>query len=589
MKKNYKKIISALLTFSLMFPAFTDISTIQAAAKAPKFNKTKISSLPVNKTTTIKINSNGTTLKKVTWKSSKKCVAITKSNKKSAKIKGLKQGKSTITALVKYKQKNKQLSKKLSCKVTVTANSRNTPDSTQSATITPGTVQTAAPAANTQPTATPTAVPTPTPTPGPTNLLSALGKFVKNVGSCVSYSRNGAGAPVADDETTEFIKENYNSLTAENEMKPEAVLGNQPNLIKVSDTNAIEKNNISIPDGYEEANVPKLNFDNIDKLLQYAKENGLRVRYHGLLWHEQTSNWFFREDYNAGKAYVTPEIMDKRIEYYITNVMEHIYSGPYADVVYCLDVVNEYYHMTECICKIKGTESPLDPPELVNRKTKPDTVKCFAEVYQGLIFEDPDDPAHSPVKTEPEYIKKAFACAYGILEKYNKTDSVELVYNDYDTNFEEARNTAVAVANYVNRADALNPEGIKMLSTIGMQCHDKLESENPRWTIASHQASMDAFRAAGLNFQVTEMDLQLRGQTDEDMLQYWCDFVALVIKEAKLGANITGFTWWGLCDKNSWLKDRDADATPLLCGDSINDKKPAYYKVISTAYEHYWD
>lgn len=63
----------------------------------------------------------------------------------------------------------------------------------------------------------------------------------------------------------------------------------------------------------------------------------------------------------------------------------------------------------------------------------------------------------------------------------------------------------------------------------------------------------------------------------------------LVIKEAKLGANITGFTWWGLCDKNSWLKDRDTDATPLLCVESINEKKPAYYKVISTAYEHYWD
>ena len=89
-----------------------------------------------------------------------------------------------------------------------------------------------------------------------------------------------------------------------------------------------------------------------------------------------------------------------------------------------------------------------------------------------------------------------------------------------------------------------------------------------------------------MNFQVTEMDLNRNGRSDAEQLQYWSDFIALIIKEAKKGANITGFTWWGLYDSKSWL---GTNGSPLLCGTSVKDKKPAYYKVISTAYEHYWD
>ncbi len=598
MKKKFRSLASLLLACSLVIPAFYNGEPVQAG-KAPKLGKTRIS-VKVNKTVKIKLISNGVKkISKVKWSSDKKCVKITSSNKKAATVKGIKKGSATVTAVVNFKAKasSKIATKKLKCKVSVTAADPSDPTATSdaSANRTPQTTasgQGSVPAATSVPS--PTPVPTPTPTPGPANLLSALGKFVNNVGVCISYSGQSS---VADDETTAFITENYNSLTAENEMKPEAVLGYQASLIKVSDSSSISDNNIIIPDGYTEENVPKLNYENIDKLLKYASENGLRIRYHGLLWHEQTSNWFFREGFNANNDYVSPEIMDKRIEYYITNVMNHVYSSDYPDVVYCWDVVNEYFHMTECICKIKGTSSPLDPPELAveSRKTKPETVKCFAEVYGDLIFEDGSDPAHSPVKTNPEYVKKAFAAAYKVLEKFGKTDSVELVYNDYDTNFEDARNTAIAVAAYVNSKDDINPEGKKLLTTIGMQCHDKLETPSeftdvPRWTIESHKATMDAFKAAGLNFQITEMDIQLKGQTDEDMLKYWADFVTLVISEAKSGAKITGYTWWGLYDKVSWIvKNKDENATPLLCGDSVADKKDAYYKVIDTAYEHYWD
>lgn len=571
-----------MLTLALTIPVMTNNMTAEAA-KAPKLSTTKITNLTVGSQTKLTIKANGVKkITKVTWKSNKKCVSLSKKTKKSVTLKGVSEGKATLTATVKYKAKSssKLASKKLTCKVTVVKpKATNTPTATTVPTTPAATTVPTTTAAT--PTAVPTASPTPSPTPGPTNLLSALGKYVKNVGSCISYGGGWGGAPVsvADADTTAFIKENYNSLTAENEMKPDSILGFSANLITVDQA---KNRGIYIPEGYTESKVPVINYDNIDTLCKYAKDNGIRVRYHGLLWHEQTPNWFFRKNYNANNAYVTPEIMDMRINYYITNVMKHVHTGEYKDIIYCWDVVNEYHHMTECICRIRGTESPLDP-EGIN-KDKPETVKCFYEVYKDAIFEDPTDPAHSPVKTNPEYVKKAFKAAYDVLVECGLTDTVELVYNDYDTNWPEVRATALAVTSYINAKDDINPNGDKLVSTIGMQTHDKLG--DPRWSVASHEDTMEAFRSAGMNMQVTEMDLNKNGMTEAEQLQYWSDFTALVIKEAKKGANITGFTWWGLYDAKSWL---GTDGSPLLCGTSVKDKKPAYFKVISTAYEHYWD
>lgn len=579
MKKSFKRIMAAALACTLSIPAVFNSSDVSVAkaAKAPKLSTSKISSLEAGAAKKVTLKANGVKkIVRVTWKSNKKNISLSKKSKKGVTIRGVRAGKATLTANVKYrvKAKTKVISRKLTCKVTVTDAAKTTPAVT--VTQTP-----AATTATASPVPDPTLSPTPSPTPGPANLLSALGKFVKNVGSCISYGGGWGGTPaiVADADTTAFIKENYNSLTAENEMKPESILGYQANTIKVEEA---RKQGFYIPAGYTESKVPVLNYDNIDTLCKYAMDNGLRIRYHGLLWHEQTSNWFFRKNYDGNAAYVTPEIMDERIDYYITNVMKHVYSSKYRDIVYCWDVVNEYHHMTECICRIQGTSSPLDPEGI--SKDKPETVKCFYEVYKDAIFEDPSDPAHSPVKTNPAYVKKAFMAAYKVLEEYGLTDSVELVYNDYDTNWPEVRATALAVTSYINTKDELNPNGDKLVTTIGMQTHDRLG--DTRWSITSHEAAMEAFREAGMNFQVTEMDLNRNGRSDAEQLQYWSDFVALIIKEAKKGANITGFTWWGLYDSKSWL---GTNGSPLLCGTSVKDKKPAYYKVISTAYEHYWD
>ncbi len=566
-KMKFTKLVTPLLILSLLAPIGANYQTSEAAKK-PKLSISGTSNLTVGSSKKISVKSSGIKkLVKVSWKASGKAVKLSKKTGKSIKISGKKAGKSTITATVKYKvtAKSKTLTKKLKKKVTVKAND-------VIATTAPTAIATTA--ATTAPTVPPVIVPTtpatlaPTPTLGPQNLLAALSPYVENVGTCISYNSGwGGDGSVADSTTTAFIKENYNSLTAENEMKPEAILGWQANTITVAQA---KNQGIYVPDNYTEATVPVMNYTNIDKLLAYAKENGVRVRYHGLLWHEQTSNWFFRKNYNGNAGYVTPEIMDARIEYYIKNIMKHVYSSEYADVVYCWDVVNEYFHMTECIGRINA-----DEPE----KIKPENVKCYYEVYGESIFEDPSSPETSPVKPNPAYVKKAFKWAHEVLQEFNRTDSVELVYNDYDTDLEDVRDMAIAVTSYINEKDELNPNGDKLVTTIGMQGHDKFG----RNSVEGHIETFEAIADAGLNLQITEMDHNKDDKTVEDQLKYWRDMIVAVKNAVKDGAHFTGFSWWGLYDTKSWL---GTEGSPLLCGTSVNDKKPAYYEVIKAAYQY---
>ena len=252
MKKNGVNMIAATLAaVSMLITGISPANTSFAAKKA-SVNLTKKCDIKKGSKKTLKLKTSGAKVVKATWKSSKKNVAkITKSSKKKAVISGLKKGSSIVSVNLKYKA-GKVFKKKLKCKVTVseavatTAPANNLPT----------------PASNTQTPATsapavPTDTPKPTRTPGPVNLLSALGDYVHNVGSCIAYNTWGGDSPLDNADVKAYIKENLNSLTAENEMKPEGILGGfQANLIKPSEAKA---QGYIIPDDYKETNVPSLN------------------------------------------------------------------------------------------------------------------------------------------------------------------------------------------------------------------------------------------------------------------------------------------------------------------------------------------
>nr|QQZ02653.1 1,4-beta-xylanase [uncultured microorganism] len=106
-------------------------------------------------------------------------------------------------------------------------------------------------------------------------------------------------------EQGELIKKHFNSLTAENVMKPGPI---HP-----------EENSYF--------------WDDADKIVSFAQANGMKVRGHTLCWHNQTGAWMFRD---AEGNQVTKDVALARLKDHITQVVTR-----YKGKVYAWDVVNE--------------------------------------------------------------------------------------------------------------------------------------------------------------------------------------------------------------------------------------------------------
>lgn len=169
-------------------------------------------------------------------------------------------------------------------------------------------------------TATPKPTATSTPTPAPVVDLDSL----KSVYS--PYFKIGAATPdiaLYKSVTKNLISKHFNSITMENEMKPDS-------LINI---------NKSASDSTKYYTTPAVNLNKLDKYLRYAQDNNLQIRFHTLVWHSQTPKAFFTENYTQSGPLVSREVMLQRMESYIQQIME--YTKQYPGVIYAWDVVNE--------------------------------------------------------------------------------------------------------------------------------------------------------------------------------------------------------------------------------------------------------
>ncbi|MCH5272419.1 MAG: endo-1,4-beta-xylanase [Lachnospiraceae bacterium] len=359
--------------------------------------------------------------------------------------------------------------------------------------------------------------PAPTPTPfvpdstdGAT-LLNTYGSAFGRIGTCINYSQ------LQNPTTLAQLKTQYNSITLENEMKPDFLLGWSPSLISVSEAKAL---GYVIPDNYKETTVPKINFGTVDNVMRICAKNGIGLRAHTLVWHSQTPSWFFRQGYNGSGAYVSKEQMDARMEFYIRTVMTHVYDNEYGYVVYSWDVVNEYVHATN-----SGWEA----------------------VYgnQGLT---------------PSFVKLAYEIADDVLKDYGIRDEVTLIFNDFNTYLDTAKIKSVM--------QFINAEG-KICDGVGMQAH--LSTSYP--TEFQFKSTVQTFLNEGYEVQITEMDVGNKGEEVQALYLY--ELMKYLLEIKKAGGKITGITYWGLADNVSWRKDD----SPLLFS-TLTQPKKAYYRVL---------
>ena len=110
---------------------------------------------------------------------------------------------------------------------------------------------------------------------------------------------------ISNPEQIAIIKKDFNSITAENDMKP------QPT----------------------EPAYGQFNWENADKIANFCRSNGIKLRGHCLMWHAQIGEWMYKDE--KGDL-VSKEKLFQNMKHHITAIVER-----YKDVVYAWDVVNE--------------------------------------------------------------------------------------------------------------------------------------------------------------------------------------------------------------------------------------------------------
>ena len=108
-----------------------------------------------------------------------------------------------------------------------------------------------------------------------------------------------------------MVLKHFNSITAENEMKPDALQRTEGNFT----------------------------FDIADQYVNFAQQNGIGIRGHTLVWHSQVPNWFFQHSDGTPLDPSNPDdkqLLRDRLRNHIQTVMSR-----YKGKVYAWDVVNE--------------------------------------------------------------------------------------------------------------------------------------------------------------------------------------------------------------------------------------------------------
>ena len=110
---------------------------------------------------------------------------------------------------------------------------------------------------------------------------------------------------VSTPDQTSLVKAEFNSVTAENDMKP----------------------------GVIHPKEGEWNFERADRIADFCRQNGIKLRGHCLCWHSQFADWMFTD--KKGRE-VKKEVFYERLREHIHTVVNR-----YKDVVYAWDVVNE--------------------------------------------------------------------------------------------------------------------------------------------------------------------------------------------------------------------------------------------------------
>ena len=296
-------------------------------------------------------------------------------------------------------------------------------------------------------------------------------------------------AEISPKTTQKLVIKHFNSLTAGNELKPDALLDRTATLAEAEETGDYTN--------------PLVKVGGAGPILNFAAENDIPVRGHTLVWHSQTPIWFFKEKFDESGDWVDKDTMLKRMENYIKNVFDAV-KKTYPKVnFYAWDVVNEAW------------EDDGKPRRGGDGNGNSPWVKIFGD---------------------NSFIKYAFQFArkYGI-------EGCKLYYNDYNEYMPQKTEAIIKMAKELNEEE-------KLIDGIGLQSH--LDISFPG--ISAYEKAVKSFSETGLDLQVTELDVTTSDNSAGGFgkqAEYYSDIMDILVKYSK---HISAVVVWGTTDDQSW-------------------------------------
>ena len=319
-----------------------------------------------------------------------------------------------------------------------------------------------------------------------------------------------------------LLERHFNSITTENEMKFES-------LQKTEGT---------------------FDYSAADPMVAYARSHGMKVRGHALVWHRQTPDWVFSD---GSGAPISKAGLLARMKSHISHVVGHFKGS-----VYAWDVVNE-------AIMDDGKYRTADEAEPDQRSK-----------WHGILG--------------TSYIAEAFRYAH------EADPEAKLFYNEYRNYVPEKRQAVYQMLKQL-LADGVPVHGV------GLQCHLSIEPSAVQGNHGYYQtakeleATIELYASLGLDVQVTELDLSLyvpgvkytpdqyytaatfTPELAAKQAARYGEFFELFRKHKDV---ITGVTFWGIADDNTWLSEFSSGRQdfPLLF-DAEHRPKPAFERVVA--------
>ena len=300
---------------------------------------------------------------------------------------------------------------------------------------------------------------------------------------------------ITDPDQAALIRREFNSMTAENDMKP------QPT----------------------EPREGEFNWQGADRVADFCRKNGIRLRGHCLVWHNQIGQWMYTD--SAGNQ-ASKELLLQRIRRHIRTIVQR-----YSDVVYCWDVVNE------AITDDPGAKSPY---------------------RESRLYQIAGD----------DFIREAFRAAR------EADPNALLFYNDYNE-CDPVKSQRIADMVREMKADGVPIDGIGMQGHYNIYGPSEAEVERAIWR----------FRKVVDHLHVTELDVRLNHQmggqlefdkeakaTQEKIAMQERQYAALFRAFRRHADVIDCVTFWNLSDRDSWLGSKNY-ALPF---DENYSPKPVY-------------